>query len=507
MTSSSFSIGRKLGWLSILSSGSAILAVSLALLFFELQEVRGGLLRRLESVADLIAFNSAAAVDFNDADAAAAILGSLKTRPEVVSAGIVVKGRIFAIYGGPDAAEGGGATNRVRLPDGDDLLRPTAGHRFTDQDLTVFRPISHGGRALGTLFIRSNLREIGETWRGFAAVTGAVAIPALLIAILISQLPRRAFSRPILNLASLAVAVSNHKDYSVRAPAMRSAAEIEQLVTTFNQMLTDLQRQHLEIQEAQATLEQRVADRTRELQLRGAQLEAQGRQLAAANEELESFSYSVSHDLRAPLRAIDGFSEALLNRYDNRVLDGQGMHYLQRVRDGTRKMARLIDDLLDLARVSRSTLKRHDVDVTAIAEEVEAELEKRHPDRRVACRIEQGMRASADPHLLTIVFENLLGNAWKYTGKVEDAHIEVGQTADGGQPHFFVRDNGAGFDMTYADKLFGVFQRLHADSDFEGTGVGLATVKRIVGRHGGLVWADARVGVGATFCFTLGGQA
>lgn len=501
----SASIGRRLRWLSILSSGSAILAAGLALLYFELQQVRGDLLRRLESVAELIAFNSAAAVDFNDPEAARTILGSLKTRPEVVCAGIVVKRRVFAMYGGADgarnAAEGGGATggggtgggaaNRAALPEREDLVRTAPGYRFTDRELTVFRPISYEGRDLGTLFIRSSLQPIAQTWRRFAGVTGAVAIPALLIAILISQLPQRAFSRPILNLASLAAAVSKEKDYSVRAPVVRSAAEIEQLVSTFNQMLTDLQRQHLEIDEARATLEQRVAERTREL--------------AAAYQELESFSYSVSHDLRAPLRAIDGFSEALLSRYDNRVLDRQGMHYVLRVRDGTKKMAMLIDDLLHLAQVTRSTLERRDVDVTALAEEVAADLRKRNPDRRVDCRIEHGLRASADPHLLVIVLENLLGNAWKYTGKVDHARIEVGQTSNGGQ-HFFVRDNGAGFDMTYADKLFGAFQRLHDESDFEGTGVGLATVKRIVGRHGGNVWADARPGEGATFSFTLGGM-
>src|SRR6266481_4677002 len=183
----SSSIGRRLGWLSVISSGAALLAASLALLFFQLQEVRGGLLRRLESVADLIAFNSAPAVDFNDAEAATSMLGSLKTRPEVVSAGIVVKGRVFAVY----------RHEHAKLPEG--LLQmATAGHRYTDHDLTVFRPISSEGRPLGMLFIQSDLHDIGHTWRRFAAITGVVAIPALLIAILISQLPRRAIARPIL---------------------------------------------------------------------------------------------------------------------------------------------------------------------------------------------------------------------------------------------------------------------------------------------------------------------
>jgi signal transduction histidine kinase len=491
----SATIARKLGWLSTLSSGSAILVASLALLFFQLQEVRTNLLRRLETMADLIAFNSASAVDFNDADTATAMLASLKTRPEIVAAGIVVNDRLFAAYGRPPAAAAH-----------DELLHGTAGHRFTDHDLTVVQPIVAEGRPLGTLFVQADLHELDQTLRRFAAITAGVAIPALLIAIVISQLRQRRISRPILELAALATAVSDRNDYSVRARVVPSAAEIEQLVQTFNEMLTEIQRQHREIHDAQATLEQRVADRTRELEEKTRQLEAQGHELAAANRELESFSYSVSHDLRAPLRAIDGFSKALLTDYENRVLDAHGMHFLQRVRAGTKKMGCLIDDLLDLARVTRRTLVRQEVDVSSVAGEVSAELARRHPERSAESTIEPGLHASADPHLLTIVFENLLANAWKFTGKCARPRIEVGRSSNGDEPVFFVRDNGAGFDMAYSDKLFGTFQRLHSESEFEGTGIGLATVKRIVSRHGGQVWAEAAEGRGATFYFTLGGK-
>jgi signal transduction histidine kinase len=494
--SSSPSIGRSLRWLSIFSSGTALLAASLALLFFQLQEVKSSLLLRLETVADLIASNIAPAVDFGDTEAAKAMLGSLKTRPALLSAGVVVKGRMFAVY----------SRNGAAVPESADLRTTSAGHRLDDHELTVYRPISSGGRPLGTLFIHIDLHEYDQTWRRFAVITGLVAIPALLIAILISQLPQRAISRPILNLASLAAAVSDRKDYSVRAPAMKSAAEIEQLVGTFNQMLTEIQGQHTEIEEARATLEQRVADRTRELKSRTEQLEVQGRELAAANRELESFSYSVSHDLRAPLRAIDGFSKALLSDYGTGALDQRGVHFLERVRAGTQKMSQLIDDMLHLSQVTRRPLGRLEVDVTAVAREVTTELVRRNPDRAVCCVIEPNLRASADSHLLTIVFENLLGNAWKFTAARENARVEVGQTSIGGEPAFFVRDNGAGFNAAYAGKLFGAFQRLHHESEFEGTGIGLATVKRIITRHGGLVSAEGAEGEGATFYFTLGGK-
>jgi signal transduction histidine kinase len=496
MSSSALSIGRQLGWLSVVSSGAALLAASVALLYFQLQEVRSSSVLRLETVADLIAFNIASAVDFNDAQAATAMLSSLKTRSAVISAGVVVNGRLFAGYSRLGA----------RVAESGDLLPTSAATHFNDQEITVYRPISSEGRPLGMLFIRVDLRDIGQTWRRFAVITGLVAIPALLIAILISQLPRRAISRPILKLALLAAAVSDRKDYSVRAPTVKSAAEIEQLVVTFNQMLTEIQAQHTEIEEARAKLEQRVTDRTQELEARTEQLEEQGRELAAANRELESFSYSVSHDLRAPLRAIDGFSKALLSEYGDRNLDQRGKHFLERVRAGTQRMSLLIDDMLRLAQVTRRPLERSNVDVTAVATEVAAELARRNSGRLVRCTIEPSLRASADSHLLTIVFENLLGNAWKFTGMQAEAHIEVGQTSIEGEPGFLVRDNGAGFNEAYSEKLFGAFQRLHDESEFEGTGIGLATVKRIITRHGGLVSAEGAEGQGATFYFTLGGK-
>ncbi len=232
-------------------------------------------------------------------------------------------------------------------------------------------------------------------------------------------------------------------------------------------------------------------------------LKQRSEELTAANRELEAFSYSVSHDLRAPLRAIDGFSQALLEDYGGH-LDATGLDYLRRVRAAAQRMAVLIDDLLQLARVTRSPLQPAPVDLTRMAAEVLATLQEQQPERKVEVTIQPGLTAWGDPGLLRTVLENLLGNAWKYTGRTAEARIVIGSERMDGETVFHVRDNGAGFDMRYADKLFGAFQRLHHPSEFEGTGIGLATVQRIIHRHGGRVWAQSMPGEGATFLFTLG---
>jgi len=224
-------------------------------------------------------------------------------------------------------------------------------------------------------------------------------------------------------------------------------------------------------------------------------------QLAAANTELESFSYSVSHDLRAPLRSIAGFSEALLVDYREK-LDGKGQDYLQRVRAAAHRMGGLIDDLLNLSRLNRQAIRKHRFNLSELASSIAAELRKANPERSVEFVIADGVMAHGDPGLLRVVMENLLRNAWKFTSKRDVARIEFGVVGDD-EPAYFVRDNGAGFDMNYASKLFGAFQRLHGTTEYPGHGIGLATVQRIIQRHRGRVWAEAAVDAGATFFFTL----
>ncbi len=226
-------------------------------------------------------------------------------------------------------------------------------------------------------------------------------------------------------------------------------------------------------------------------------------ELAATNRELEAFAYSVSHDLRAPLRALDGFSQALLEDYVS-LLDVQGRDYLRRVRAASQRMGRLIDDLLRLSRLTRAEMHREMVDLSALARSIEAELRQEEPEREATFTIAENVIAWGDARLLRVALENLLGNAWKFTARKPHARIEFGLTREDGETIYFVRDDGAGFDMTYAGKLFGAFQRLHASSEFEGSGIGLATVQRVVRRHGGRVWAEGAVDQGATFYFTLG---
>ena len=226
-------------------------------------------------------------------------------------------------------------------------------------------------------------------------------------------------------------------------------------------------------------------------------------QLEMTNKALEAFSYSVSHDLRSPLITVNGFTELLLKSDGNQISE-KGKFYLKHIRAGSTKMGDLIDGLLSLAKIFRSILNRSNVDLTKMCLKLMQELKDSEPDRDVAIDVQAGLMINADPAMLTVAMQNLIGNAWKYSVKAPHAHVQIGsETLEDGLVCIFVRDNGPGFDMAYADKLFEVYERLHQETEFPGTGIGLANVKRVVERHGGRIWAEALPGQGATFRFTL----
>ncbi len=264
----------------------------------------------------------------------------------------------------------------------------------------------------------------------------------------------------------------------------------------------DTQRAMLNILDDFGEERSRVEAANRELLVTLQSLRVAKEQAEAASRELEAFAYSVSHDLRAPLRAMDGFSVALVEDYRDR-LDGQALNYLERIRAASQRMAQLIDDLLQLSRVTRGEMRRGPVDLSALAQAVAAELREMQPERCVEFVVTDSVTAEGDARLLQLALRNLLANAWKFTSKHPIARIEFGSVRQDGRQVFYVRDDGAGFEMAYVDKLFGVFQRLHSAENFAGTGIGLATVQRIIQRHGGRVWAEGAPEEGATFYFTL----
>ena len=328
------------------------------------------------------------------------------------------------------------------------------------------------------------------------------------LALAISRKLQALLVDPLMEVADVARAIVRNQDYAARA-RRRSEDEVGLLVEAFNDMLDQIQARERKLSDINAALalevEEHKVARAEVATLNATlerRVEARTRDLESLNRELESFSYSVSHDLRAPLRSIDGFT-SLLQRNHADHLDEQGRAYMERVRAATQRMGHLIDDLLQLSRTARSELAPQEMDLSAMAESVLHDLRQSAPNRDVETFVQPGVRVRADAILMRTVLENLLGNAWKFTLKRDAARIEFGADRAPERTVCFVRDNGAGFDMRYVDKLFGPFQRLHSSVEFEGTGVGLANVQRIIRRHGGDVWCQGALGAGATFYFAL----
>ena len=347
------------------------------------------------------------------------------------------------------------------------------GHDYRDVNvIAAYRYIPSIGWGLVAKMDKAEAFAPLTVLRNIAIILGGVSsIAVILVGISFSI----STSRPINRLTAAAKKISNgNYDYSVE---IDRHDEIGALAVSFNSMTSKLTHEINEQEKAEA-------------------------RLTGLNKELEAFCYSVSHDLRAPLRGIEGFSRALEEDYADKF-DLQGKDYLRRICTASHKMDNLITDLLDLSRITRSKMKHEKVDLSALVKSKALELQETEPERQVEFVIAEGDCTDGDTKLLKIAIDNLMDNAWKFTGKHSQARIEFGISLQDGESVYFISDDGVGFDMTYADKLFGAFQRLHSITEFEGTGIGLATVNRIIQRHGGNIWAEGEIGQGAKFCFTL----
>jgi signal transduction histidine kinase len=309
------------------------------------------------------------------------------------------------------------------------------------------------------------------------------------VALLVGTVFRRLLSQPIVSLARTARLVSRYRDYSLRFQPTETYNELQSLTEAFNEMLAEIQQRDAALEQARNDLELRVQERTAEL--------------LAANRELEAFSYTVAHDLRGPLEIISNICYLLQNHDPGAPTDADDP-MLDRLGASVADMSNIINDLLNLSRATSAGLHRKQLDLSTLAISILEDLATAHPERNVKTAVQLGCHANADKGLMQIVLQNLLRNAWKFTSRTASAEIEFGCKRDGPETVYFVRDNGAGFDQRMASRLFKPFQRLHAESDFSGTGIGLATVQRIIARHDGNIWAVGEVGKGAIFYFTLG---
>ena len=470
------SIATRLTVMNLLVTGVALLLACAGFFVYDQITSRESLVRTLSAQAQIIGSNSVSAILFNDPQAAGNTLAALKSFPHVTSAGIITADhRQLAQY--------------LRTPREDILSIPELAsgeletYRFGRTHLILVRQITSEGKSIGFVFLRADLSEIDKRLRRYALIAISVLLVSLLAALLVSSVFRRAVAEPITELAKTAEQISRSRDYTTRVAPISGGDEVSVLINSFNEMLSELQKSHDE-------LERRVAERTREL--------------VSANQELEAFSYSVSHDLRSPLEAINGFSYLILNQYAAK-LDVQVRELVENIRAGGKRMAELIDALLNLSRVTSSLMRPERVDLSAMAREIMQDLSRTAPERQVEFTSPGKEEVFGDPRLLRVVMENLLRNSWKYTSLHPTAKIEFGklQGREREGPTYFVKDDGSGFDPRAVERLFQPFQRLHSKAQFPGNGIGLATVKRIVQRHGGQVWAQGAVEQGATFFFTI----
>lgn len=475
-------ISGKLTRINLLMSGTALVLAYVSFLAYDLYTLRGDLIRSVTAEAGIVGTNSVTALMFDDQQAAQSTLSALHGSPQIRWAAIVrPDGTIFASYR-RDAASP--PQLNTKLSPGQKL-----GYWQRGRSILLARRIDFQGKPMGEVYLLAETADLAHSAIQFGAISAGILLLCFLIAMLATSAIRRLLTEPLSSLADTAEAVRRERDYSMRAKTPRSGDELAALVQSFNEMLDQIQERDRALEQSRVALEERVRERTAEL--------------TAANKELEAFSYSVAHDLRGPLQQISNIAFLLEQVEANSPSSADARNLIEQLNQGSRRMSELIEDLLNLSRATTTPMRRTPVDVSTMAQNILDKLFAEEPGRQVKTVVEVGARAMADEGLIYVVLENLLRNAWKYTSKTETGKIEVGYKDEAGGPVFFVRDNGAGFNPQYADRLFKPFQRLHSQSEFPGTGIGLATAYRIVTRHGGKIWAKAKLDGGAEFCFTI----
>jgi|GEM_PF-2807956 len=457
----------------------AIVVSSAALVGYQFYRYKRDISTSLMLRGQILALNASAAVAFQNNADAQELLNVFQLDPAVASACIFDSaGNRFADY-----HQSSHPTETIAAP------TSYAPHfEFSNDRITVWSPIQQQGKFLGTFAFSSNLDELNQRIRESIVIAGIVALLTAALAFWLSHLLQGQVSAPLLKLAAAARRVTEKRDFHVSAD-VSGGAEIGVLGHAFNQMLSALNERDQLIRRHAQDLETKVAERTS--------------QLEQSNKDLQVFGYTVSHDLRTPLRSILGFSEAL-EEADGSHLTAEGEGHLKRIRRNAEKMNALIDGLLTFARLGNQSVAKVSVDMAALTREVLEDLRFQLKDRTVVVNAADLPPALGDPSLLRQVWANLIGNAFKFTGHRPDATVGIGASVSpDGHPTYFVKDNGVGFDMAHAARLFNVFERLHSTTEFEGTGIGLAAVHRILQRHGGKIWAEAHPGQGATFYFEV----
>ncbi len=528
-------IRTKLTLITVFSCSLSLFLASIVMISYDNHTYRIQKSKEIAAQAEILATRMVASLEFDDPTAAQEYLIPFSINPEIASAAVyTAKGKKFANY----------SRHGAKTPP--DISEPKGQH-YEDNELFIFWPVVHNQREVGSIYLHAITEPLTNRIARFSGVAFLAMLAALLITLPIAIRVHYAIANPIyarsLIEASLDPMVTINPEGAITDV---NEATIKVIGKSRAELIgTDFFKYFTEPDKARESYQQVFAngyltdypltiwgsdgkltpvlynasvykdERGKVLGVFAAARDVTAQQkaekeikqhtlaLQTANKELEAFSYSVSHDLRTPLRAIDGFSQAVIEDYSEK-LDDQGKNYLQRIRSATQRMGHLIDDMLALSNISRVEMRHETVDLSAFANDVMMELQSNEPNRKIKWKIEPDLQTEGDPQLLRVALANLLGNAWKYTNKTENPDIKFGVKKDiNGKREFFVSDNGAGFDMAYADKLFGTFQRLHSMAEFPGSGVGLAIVQRVIHRHGGQVRGQGLLDRGATFYFWL----